>query len=175
MPNLPVSGASHARQSDTDIEKCLDFLPRGFGTWRLRCFWDRLDHSLSNLALVCVGLTGWLAVFAGESVLEVFRGTVYSFDQKRPDLIYAFDPRSVSRPVGQDPFMGASRLGCGSTSNAASAMHVHPPMGPAFVVRQLTEVSHGPFGLKNTESIYLLVVVVFRNIPETARRREDRP
>jgi len=137
------------RQSDTDTEKCLDLLFREGIREISLCgvFGDRLDHSLSNLALVL----RWsdrvrLAVFSGESVLEVFRGAC-AFPSTKHALIsmYAFDPQvrittqGLKYPLHGEPLVFGVRE---STSNAASAMHVQirADGGPAFVVRQRTEV-----------------------------------
>ncbi|HPN82607.1 MAG TPA: thiamine diphosphokinase, partial [Spirochaetota bacterium] len=144
------------RQSDTDTEKCLDLLVREGVREIAFCgvFGDRLDHSLSNLALVL----RWsdrvrLAVFSGESVLEVFRGEC-AFPSTKNALvsIYAFDPlvrittRGLKYPLHGEPLVFGVRE---STSNAASArsVRIQADGGPAFVVRQKSEVFlHGLLG-----------------------------
>jgi len=137
------------RQSDTDIEKCLDVLVHeGVRTAALcAVFGNRLDHSLSNLAIVL----RWserirLTVYAGQSVLEVVRGNcVFPASLGTVVSLYAFDPavrvttRGLKYPLHDEPLVFGVRE---STSNAASARHVHLQVrgGPLFLVRSQDEV-----------------------------------
>lgn len=138
-----------ARQSDTDIEKCLaELYADGYARIALTgVFGDRLDHSLSNLAIAL----RWsekveLVLVAGRSVLEVVAGTVrFPATPGAVISLYGFSGTlrvttdGFGYPLANEPLVFGERE---STSNVAAAAEVGLAVsgGRLFVVRDIDEV-----------------------------------
>jgi len=141
----------YERQSDTDTEKCLHFLAeRGCGSCVLTAVTgDRLDHGLSNLAL----LLRWspkmrCALVSGGSIVEIAAGEIsFAATPNACISLYGFGARVFSEgllyPLRGEPLVFGEFE---SQSNAVSGDRVclGVTQGSVLVIREFRELQrHG--------------------------------
>ena len=142
------------RQTDSDVEKCLEFLEGKGCTSCVLCgvTGDRLDHGLASLALLLRwSLKMHLALFAGKSVIEVVRGGISFKTTPRTTIsLFGFSAETYIRSEGLEYPLRDEALNFGEReglSNAALGDSVRLMVrgGGVYVVRDFQEVTRYGF------------------------------